>query len=427
MQSSTQLRFAGDYSLNRVQIVTQKGFYQDITNQVVAIQFFEDLFSPFITGNIVVKESLDLINLFPFIGEEFLELDITTPTIEDKLGIKGRYYIYKLTDRELVGDRAVVYQLHFISVEAIVDKNKKISKSFGDKVSSLVKPFLESESFGLQTKKKCFVEETINKIKYTSNYWSPVKNLLYLVENAANMNKTPNYVFFENRDGFYFVSLESLYENKSIRQEFTYDRYMRDKVPAASDVRNTQEDYKRILDVRIPVGFDYLDRLSNGMLGSRQISYDVTKKEYSTKTYNMFDRFKEQKHLNDNPINSDKAIFRSNSLVMTYPKMFGTFDGYGDNTNSKYNQERISLMKLSESNILDITVPGRTDYTVGQKVTVRLNRVEPVSSKSSDISDKMFSGNYLIAAVNHYIDRERHECHMQLIKESSMMNMNREK
>jgi len=79
MASSQQLRFAGDVSINKVKITTQKGFGQDITTQVLTVQFYEDLFSPFITGSIIVKESLDFINLFPFIGEEYLELDITTP------------------------------------------------------------------------------------------------------------------------------------------------------------------------------------------------------------------------------------------------------------------------------------------------------------------------------------------------------------
>lgn len=427
MQSSKQLRFVGDYSLNKVQISTQNGFYQDITNQVIGIQFFEDIFSPFITGNIMIKESLDFINLFPFIGEEYLEIDIETPSIDDKLAIKGKYYIYKLTDRELLGDRAVAYQLHFISTEAVVDRNKKISRTFGDKVSVLVKNFVTDDTIGMQSKKQVFVEDTINKLKYTSNYWSPIRNINHLVQNAANMNKTPNFVFFENRDGFYFVSLESLYDNKAVRQEFVYDKYMRDKVPGASDARNTKEDYKRILDVSIPVGFDYLDRLGSGMLGSRQISYDATTKQYSTKTYNMFDRFKEQKHLNENPINSDKAVFRNNSLIMMYPKMFGTYQGFGDNTNANTNQERLSLMKVADANIIDITVPGRCDYTVGQKVKVQLNRVEPISRKDGDVDDRMFSGNYIIAAVNHHFDRERHECHMQLMKDSSMMNMNRTK
>lgn len=428
MQSSQLLRFAGDYSLNRVQIVTQKGFYQDITNQVIAIQYFEDMFSPFITGKLIIKESLDFINLFPFIGEEYLELDINTPSLDEKTStIKGQYYIHKLTDRELLGDRAVAYELHFISSEAVIDKNKKISRSFGDKISSLIKPFVQDSTFGLQSKKNVFVEDTINSIKYTSNYWSPIRNITHLMEIAANMNRTPNYVFFENRDGFYFISLESLYDSKLIKQDFVYDKYMRDQVPNSTDARNVQEDYRRILDISIPVGFDYLDRLENGMLGSRQISYDATTKQYSTKVYSMFDRFKEQKHLNPNPINSDSAVFKANSTIITYPKMYGTYVGFGDNTSAKTNQERLSTMKMAEANFLNITVKGRCDYTVGQKVNVQLNRIEPMKKAEGDVEDKMFSGKYLIGAVNHYFDREKHECHMQLIKESSMMDMNRNK
>jgi hypothetical protein len=84
-------------------------------------------------------------------------------------------------------------------------------------------------------------------------------------------------------------------------------------------------------------------------------------------------------------------------------------------------------MKLAEANKISITVPGRTDYTVGQKVGVVLNRIEPLSPKDKDITDKMFSGYYIIAAINHYVDREKHECYMELIKESSQMDMNRNK
>ena len=163
------------------------------------------------------------------------------------------------------------------------------------------------------------------------------------------------------------------------------------------------------------------------MLGSRQITYDATTKQYSTKVYSMFDRFKEQKHLNQNPINSDKAIFKANSRVIIYPKMYGTYQGFGDNTNARQYQERISTMKLAEANMLNITVKGRCDYTVGQKVNIKLNRIEPLKKAESDIEDKIFSGKYLIGAVNHYFDREKHETHMQLIKDSSVMNMNRDR
>jgi hypothetical protein len=425
MASSELLRFAGDVSINKVKITTQKGFGQDITAQVLTVQFYEDLFSPFITGSIIVKESLDLINLFPFIGEEYLELDITTPGLKNKInGIKGSYYIYKLSDRELLGDRSVIYQLHFVSVEAITDLNKKVSRTFGDKVSDLVKPFLTDKVFGLETKKKVYIEPTVSSIKYISNYWSPVKNIKWLIEHAVNANNTPNYVFFENRDGFYFISLEQLYQG-NMYQEFTYDKYTRDVLPNGKDARNVNEDFKRITDISIPVAYDYMDRIRNGMLSSRQIMYDVTKKTYSVKNYNMFDKFPTQKHLNKYPINSDKAIFRANSTLINFTKDFGNFAGWEDVTNARSFQERLSTMKLAEANKLNITVPGRTDYTVGQKVGVVLNRIEPFSAKDKDTTDKMFSGYYLIAAINHYINKDQHECHMELIKESSQMNMNR--
>ena len=82
-------------------------------------------------------------------------------------------------------------------------------------------------------------------------------------------------------------------------------------------------------------------------------------------------------------------------------------------------------MKLAQANRLDITVMGRIDYTVGQKVSVTLNKIEPISKEDTDVVDKMFSGYYLISAINHYIDRDKHECNMELIKESLQLDLNR--
>jgi hypothetical protein len=425
MKPSSVLRFAGDVSIDKVRIITAKGFYQDVGAQVINVQFYEDLFSPFITGSLILKDSLDLVNLFPFIGEEFLELEISTPTLKEN-NIKGKYYIYKMSNREMTGDKSVVYQLHFISIEAVVDLNKKISKVFGDQISKLVKPFLTDKTYGLETTKKVYVEETSNNVKYISNYWSPVENIQHLAGNAVNKNGSPSYIFFENRDGFYFMTLETLYTNATFAS-FVYDKYTRDSLPGGGSVRNIAEDFKRILEISIPVSFDYMDRIRNGMLSSRQVSYDIVKKTYTAKNYNMFQKFDKQKHLNKYAVNSDRSIFRANSRIINYPKDFGNFNGFGDVTNASTNQERISLLKLAEANKLNITVPGRCDYTVGLKIALDLKKIEPLSKADKDTTDKMFSGNYIIAAINHYIDREKHECYMEIVKESSLMDMNRAK
>lgn len=422
MQSSQQLRYAGDVSIDKVQVVTSSGFYQDITAQVINVQFYEDIFSPFISGSLIVKESLDLVNLFPFVGEEFVDLEITTPTL-DQSKIKGRYYIYKLSDRELVGDRNVVYQLHFISVEALVDMNKKVSKVYVGNVAKLVKDFMTDKVNGLQTDKEVIVEETIRDAKFISNFWSPIKCINHLTEFALNKNNTPNYVFFENRDGFYFVSLDALYKN-GVKQEFIYDKYTRDNLDSkGASTRNIEEDYKRITKLSIPTGFDYIDRIRTGAFSSKLLTWDITRKLYNSKMYTMFDKFDKQEHLNKYALASNRAIFKSNSTLINLPRQSQVFGGFGDPSNYKHLQERLSLMKLAEGSKIEITVPGRTDYTVGQKVDVKLYKIEPVSKNDTDNEDKMFSGSYIIAAINHYINRELHECHIELIKDSLKVNL----
>ena len=80
-----------------------------------------------------------------------------------------------------------------------------------------------------------------------------------------------------------------------------------------------------------------------------------------------------------------------------------------------------------ESTKLEIIVPGRMDYTVGRKVNLKLNKVQPISKTDKDIEDNMFSGNYIISAINHYINRERHECTLELMKDSLQLNLDRNK
>lgn len=419
-----ELKFAGDVSIEKCDIFTSGGLRQDIAAQVLAITVYEDIFSPFISGSLTVRESFDLVNLFPFVGEEMVEIQIVTPTLDEKQNISGKFYIYKMTDRVLLGDKMVAYVLHFISPEAIIDLNKKISKVYSGKPEDIIKSLLTDKVNGLQTEKPIFVEPTDKQFKFISNFWSPSKCINFVTDAAVNKNDAPNYVFFENRYGFYFISLDSLYAN-GLYQSFTKDGYTRDSLPNGGDARNVAEDFRRIEEVSIPVGYDYMDRIRGGMFSSKLLSYDLNRKIYNAKNYSIRDKYEKLNHLNPNKMIGNNAIFRANSLILNYPRDNANFSGFGDATNYRYAQERISLMKLAEASKIEITVPGRSDYTVGQKVSVTLNKIQPVSEKDDDqdLVDKMFSGFYIISAINHYVSRDRHECHMELIKDSLQLKI----
>jgi hypothetical protein len=47
-------------------------------------------------------------------------------------------------------------------------------------------------------------------------------------------------------------------------------------------------------------------------------------------------------------------------------------------------------------------------------------QVEPIKGTDtlSEISDKIFSGRYLVSAINHFITQKSHECTIELVKDS---------
>lgn len=425
MSNSDSIRFAGDISIELVSIVTSKGLTQNITNQVMAIEIYEDLFSPFITGVINVKEMYDFINLFPFIGEEYLTLNVYTPTIQKENRINQQFYIYKVSNREIVGHKSTMYQIHFISKEALVDVNKRISKSYSGNISDIALDICTHKADGLESDKPLNIEKTANKTKFVSNFWSPVKCLNYSAGTATNPEGSSNYLFFESRKGLNFVSLDSLY-NQTATQEFVYNNFSRDVLKDGRSLINLNEDYKQIFEISVPTVFDYFERIRSGMFASKMISHDMTTKKYVAKNFEMLSDFTNNLHLNPYPAASQNNIKTQAALTINYQKQYNLFNGYGDVTNASTLQKRLSQLQQAEATKLEIMVAGRTDYTVGMKVQLNLNKIQPLSKSDlpEETRDNIFSGNYLISAVSHYINRDRHECTMEVIKDSFVIDLN---
>ena len=423
-----EIRAAGDVILSRAEVVNTSGFGQDISNQISGIQVYESLFDPFITGVLIVDDTLDLINLFPLVGEEFLNLSIRTPTLErlddgTSRTITGKFYIYKISEREYIGDKRLSYKLHFISFEALVDLNKKLSLPFNGKCSDIAKNIVTSER-GLESKKRVYVEESANSIKFVSNFWSPVKCLNYVSERAVNYKDSPTYYFYENRNGFNFGSLQNLAVQNPV-QTFTYDAYSRDFNSNGQSIKNVEEEYKRVRDISVPVVYDYMDRIRSGTYTSKLITHDLATKQYNVRTFSMLNSFDKETTLNQNPISSSKNIAFPDAALMTKPLCNFNFTGYGDVTTSDKALKRVSRINQFRSNAIEIVVPGRTDYTVGQRVTVIFYKNTPLAAGEDirDHIDKIYTGTYLISAINHYVSRKEHECNLELIKDSYIVDL----
>lgn len=400
--SSSVIRAAGDINVSEINIISRTGSIVNITAQVGNLQIFESVSSPFISGSVVIHESLDFLTKLKMIGDEIIYIKATTPSFDRaELMIDAAFHVYKLSDFTMRGDRSCSYMLHFISVEALVDQNRRVSRAFEGRVSDLANANLTSEQIGLGSKKRVFVEETSNNIKYISNYWSPVQNLNYLTDHAINKNNVPTFAMFENKYGFNFGSFDAMFE-QPVYQTFIRDNFIRD--PADNGLKNIEEDYKRIREMSIPYIFDYMDDVISGAYGSRSFCYDYVTKRYNSKEY-FYDA-----DVNGNKLkNTDEQLLaKSGGAIFDTRKHYGLFTGRKEDSDADYIQKRISRLKRIESTKVNITVPGRTDYTVGR--IVQLN----IPSMDEGLSD--ISGKYIISALNHHITKTEHICVMELIK-----------
>lgn len=417
-----KITMAGDVVIDEVTIITSKGFAQTITPQVMSIEIYEDMFAPFITGKVLVRDAQDLSNLLPFVGEEVIRISVRTPSLPDKDAYRGEFYIFKMDDRIKTQERELIYVLHFISKEAIVDLNKKISKGYQGKVSDIVEKLLKDPE-ALESTKPFTIEETLNTVKYTSNFWSPVKNIQFLVDQAVSKTyESPSYLFFENKYGMHFVSLETLYADAPKLHDFIWDNYSAKVEPTGGSRRSPEEDYKRILDVQMENAFNYIDRLKSGMYGSEIIYYDILTKQYVHTGYGY--DFAKKKHLNPYPLFTDKVAARPKARLIIDHQYYNNFDGFDVVANTKTVQERTAILANAEAFKLTITVFGRTDYSAGQKIYLEVPKNTQLKPDDPDYLDKMMSGNYLIGAICHLVTREKHECTMELIKDSLMVNVN---
>lgn len=420
--STDTLSFAGDVTVEELSIISSDGTKFSVINQMVAIQIFEDIFSPFITGSLIVKDSLDFVNAIPIIGQETLVMDISTPSLKDKFGrIQQQFCIYRIKNREVLGDKSITYELDFMSKEAIVDWNVKISKSYVGKVSDIAREILTDERVKFNNTKNLIIEETNNKTKYISNYWSPIKNINYLCENAkGDIGNSPSYVFFENRDGFNFCSLNLLVQSPTVTQHFNYNNTTRPIDSTGTAFRDVGMDYQRISSISITEGPNTLNRVRNGFMASTLITNDITMKKYEYNYFNAFFGHQITKHLNEFPLVNWRFPITYESKIITEPKYSYNFSGFRDATNTDFLQNRIYEIQEKTDFKISIIVPGRFDYTVGQIMDVMTFKMQPANKSdiNSDIEDEIISGRYLTTAINHFITREKHECTIELSKDS---------
>lgn len=136
MPGTEQELLPQDYIINDLTLYPKKGKPIELQNVVVEINIYEDLFNNTTHGSLVIMDATNLLANVPITGFETLHVDFMTP---NKLNYEKTFRIYKITDRNIVREKTMVYILDFTSQEMLNGEKNCVQKSYRAKqISEIV-------------------------------------------------------------------------------------------------------------------------------------------------------------------------------------------------------------------------------------------------------------------------------------------------
>ena len=442
MQFPDEMNFAGDYRLKDVVLHTINGEKIDIKNLLIELNVYESINKNSIYGNIIIRDSSNLIYYKSLCGQEKISFLLYTPGATGNNRIDFKEFnarVYKISDITRTIEREQSYRLHFTTQEAIRNTRTRISRAYEDTPSEIVKTILRDPNI-IATKKNIFVEKTVNSHKLIAPNVRPFDFIRTIKKRSESQyDKNTGYLFYENHRGYNFRSFSSL-THKNNEPKEVVEKYTVTSQSRASDdpsFRDIGMDMRAIRKYTIMKKNDYLANVSTGMLGSTHYTHDIHTKTFTKTQTDYFSEFNIRKHVDDeygfSPLysrilpetfdNKNVGEFPKSNIYVS-PRATKLHSQSVSDPREYDNRSNIWLQKYIETFLnfdsirLQLEVAGNTYIAVGDIIDVQLPSLEPIQKKSDDNYDKHLSGRWLITDIRHIVDVREHQMVIECVRDT---------
>jgi len=414
-----------DYSLTNLTLLTSVTTF-DLKNTMQEISYNEDIFNNVLSGYVMIVEASGFIETLAINGTEFLRL--TFSKFGDRNNqIDKLFRVYKVGKRKLEGTMyKESYVLYFCSEELLLSEQYKISKRYknqliSDNVNDILNNYLK-----IPNNKKGTIETTYGKYDFLIPTLKPFDAINWLTNYARPNPQNPgaDMLFYEDKNGFQFRSLQSLMKQQSY-YTYTYK-------PKNINSKDLNTDAHNVITYEFLDSFDTLNGITSGTFANQLISLNVLTRSKKVTNFNYDTYQKSAKNLNPYGIIDDSTNRNGDNLSQTPQSMlkliFSNFDSGtnsyvagvpGASGNDIYAETfvpyRTAQLGLANYTRLRISVPGDCNLTVGRVLTFNLTSR---NTKNNGALDKYYSGNYFITGVRHIIDLTRFRTILEITKES---------
>lgn len=410
------LQYATQFQLDDLTIITASGVLVDLREVMHELNIFEDLFSNTMTGSLLISDTQDLINVLPILGTEYLLIKLSKPSSPWKL--EKTFRIYKITDRSKNTPSLENYILHFCSEELVLSESLRISNSYksipiSDIVQDVTKNYLKIDSVKFPPSE---LTRTVGNFDIVVPFWTPFYTINWL-SRMARTGQTPgcSFVFFEDSIGYHFTAIELLTQQKPLQVVNFMPLNLAGETREKSDKPDTQQRLEAAEDYEMTNAPDMMRLISSGMYASKLMVVNTIDQQIKITTLDGTDFFKKTKHTNKN-------TFIQTETDRTHLKQTEHHDAYYrvsvDNLKvDTWLLQRNAYFAALHGFQTKVVVPGNVFLRVGQVITLNLPAAS-IGRKEEKPMDILFSGNYLITAIRHKIDRAKYVCILELSKDS---------
>ena len=458
-----------EYVLDKLEIEMISGKKYDIREMVIDFAYHESIESSFLRCEFSILDTLDFNRLLQ--GGETVTIKATTATSVDKIPLEVDLLIYKIGSISK-SERGQLYILHCVSPEMYNDESNKVFKAFGPGQGALDAdciPRMICEKYlkrkGKKNKFKAANFENHSKYTFVACSWKPSDAIAFISDKVTRLtkskggNKQGGFLFWENRNGFNFRSIDSIAQGHAVTDNIYQYEYTIKSLQGV-DARFAIE------SITYPDKANHLTNMRMGTYKTAAIGVQISAAADSyapdsgNKDENVDEVTSEGGVVSGTGLSSTPGGVIQPPRILTFNDVFGKADtiekarpyeipeffdldkaqptrmkirplpalknqtsttntNNGTNPNidtmavAQYSSARYNLFKSIK---LDITIPGNTSLTAGGLIKI----IIPAARNEGEtvMTDTRFSGMYCIAGLTHVYRKDGFTTKLYLVRDS---------
>jgi hypothetical protein len=392
---------------------------QDVRNLVFMLEYFESIYSSTASCNITLNDAAGFFQKAALKGGEDVSISFGN---REGSTIRMNFKVGKVGDRVRAKENLDMYMITCVPQEFLEQNQKEIVKAYKDKkVSDMAKDWHEEYVKGSNTLKKDLVtnEETKDRQSYYGTGRSPVTAIRWAAKEGYSAEaKASNYVYFQDRDGYHFRTIDKMLQGSSIA---TLSYSAQNLGAAGGNPADKIISFDQKNDV------DNIDSSFNGADSDHWYYYDPTTGKVAGGSKR--DGAGDTTHTGKTQITQKQQSARGERFNFVIAPG-ATKSKFRDARDPKVAENKRTLAEHGAKSsaaiqldnlIMNVRVPGDIKYKPGVKVKLSI----PANQEEGSLDKR--SGYYLVTSVRHVTYRDDKDFKYDVILECKSDSQNKDK